>query len=439
MEYNSLRNGESYNWNSIKHLRKSGFFIDVAETLATRILTLIASFILSVVIARLLQPQGQGLYAVVVTLVTLAIQIGNMGLYASNIYFISKDQEPLPAAVGNSLLVGFFMGVLIMGITYPLLTFWPNLRPLQGMMLLIVFLWIPFSLSYMLLQHLLLGIQKIRLYNIVEVFTKLFVVAVILCTAALSKISVSGVLIVNVLGSVIGFLWILLYLQGKCKTPIKTSLPLLKKHFFYSFKVYLAALFSFLLLKIDILMLKYLTDTVQTGYYSIAVMFGEAISMAPVVVGTILFPKLSAMSEAHEKWIFTRKIAGIIGVVMIVLAGGIAVFLEPILQLSFGAKYLPSISAIKLLLPGIVMLSVSSIYMNYIASIGMPLAAVFIPAIASFSNVVLNLRLIPLLGINGAAIASTFCYGLMFCMTFLYFICKKYDDKSIKFKQFGKT
>jgi O-antigen/teichoic acid export membrane protein len=92
----------------------------------------------------------------------------------------------------------------------------------------------------------------------------------------------------------------------------------------------------------------------------------------------------------------------------------------PLIRLLFGASFLPAVPALLWLLPGIVMLSVNTIYMNYFASTGMPPVTILAPAAAALFNVGLNLALIPRLGIVGASISSVAAYGGMLAASSVY-------------------
>jgi O-antigen/teichoic acid export membrane protein len=75
-------------------------------------------------------------------------------------------------------------------------------------------------------------------------------------------------------------------------------------------------------------------------------------------------------------------------------------------------------------MPGILMLSINVVYMNYFASTGMPMITVYSPAIAALANIVLNIKIIPLLGIIGASISSSICYSAMLGFS-IFYIYKK--------------
>jgi O-antigen/teichoic acid export membrane protein len=305
-------------------------------------------------------------------------------------------------------------------LVWAIFSLWPGLAPVPGPLLILSLVWIPFGLAYFLLQKLLLGIKEVRAYNKIELSNKVLAV-ILLGLVILFKITtVNAVFAASLIALTVSFVWALRRLRFHLREPPHFTLSLLRKNFRYGLKAYLAALFAFLVLKADLLMVKYMLGAEQAGYYSIAATMADMLYMLPIVVGTILFPELSAMSGNREKWQLTKKTVTLVAFAMIILAGFAALVATPIVRLLFGDQFLPAVPAFIWLMPGILMLSINTVYMNYFASLGMPLIAVYSPGVASIFNIALNTKLIPWLGIVGASTSSTLSYGLMLFASVIY-------------------
>ena len=135
--------------------------------------------------------------------------------------------------------------------------------------------------------------------------------------------------------------------------------------------------------------------------------------MLPVVIGTILFPKLSAMAGYDRKRAFAKNVAIIVAAIMGIVSLLSILFAGPAIRILFGKAFIPAVPAFIWLMPGIMALSVNVIFMNFFASTGMPWITVYSPAAAAILNLALNLKLIPYMGIKGASVSSTICYTLM--------------------------
>jgi len=401
-------------------VHSSDFIRKVGETFVTRVLLIGIGLVTSVIVARILGPEGRGFYAVAITIGAIGVQFGNLGLHTSNTYYVAGDRGLLPALAANTIIVSFAVGGVGTVLIWMIFQLWPQMAPVRGLLLILSLLWIPFGLAYMLLQNLLIGIQDVRTYNKIELLTKalgLGLIGVLIITGA---VGVETLFLVALIVLIIGLFWALLRLRTHIFTLPLPSLTLFKETIRYGSKAYLAAFFAFLVLRVNLLMVKYILGAEEAGYYSIAATMADTVYMLPVVIGTILFPKLSAMTHDQEKWAFTRKMAVSVGVVTVVLATFAGLLAGPVVRILFGELFVPAVPAFIWLLPGIVLLSINTCYMNYFASIGMPLITVVSPGLAAIVNIAVNLKLIPWWGIVGASITSVLSYGLMLVASIIY-------------------
>ena len=398
----------------------SDFIRKVGETFATRVLLIGIGLVTSVIVARILGPEGRGLYAVAITIGAVGVQFCNLGLHASNTYYVAGDRRLLPALAANTIILSLAVGGVSTALIWVIFRLWPQMAPVRGLVLILSLLWIPFGLAYMLLQNLLIGIQEVHNYNKIELLTKalgLGLIGILIITGA---VGVETLFLVALIGLIIGLFWTLLRLRAHIFVLPLPSLTLFKETIRYGSKAYLAAFFAFLVLRVNLLMVKYMLGAEEAGYYSIAASMADTLCMLPVVIGTILFPKLSAMTHDQEKWAFTRKVTVSVGLAMVFLTGSAALLAGPVVRILFGEAFMPAVPAFIWLLPGIVLLSINTCYMNYFASIGMPLITVISPGLAAIVNIAVNLKLIPWLGIVGTSIASVLSYGVMLVASIIY-------------------
>jgi O-antigen/teichoic acid export membrane protein len=218
---------------------------------------------------------------------------------------------------------------------------------------------------------------------------------------------------------VIGYLFV--RLRRNFVAPLAVEWGLVRPTLRYAVRAYFAALAGFIVLRSDILMVKYIVGSDAVGHYSIAVSVVDMMQLFPVVVGSLLFPRLSAMRDRTEQWNLAKRVALLIALTIGVSAILLGALANILIVLLFGRDFLPSVPPLLWLLPGIFMLSVNTIFMNYFAARGMPLVTTVIsPTLAAVLNIILNLYLIPLLGITGAALSSTVCYGMMLLFSIVY-------------------
>lgn len=396
------------------------FVSKIAETFATRLVLIGSGMLTTVAVARALGPVGRGFYAVAAAFGAMGVQLGNLGLHASNTYTVARDRNRLPELLGNSLIVGGAVGGGAAALAGLVFAAWPPLAPIHGFLLFLALVAIPIGIAYQLLQNLLLGLHRVRSYNVLDLGTKLVALAVIGLVLLVGRASPESLYSVSVAASAAGLLWVLVLLRREARAPLRLSAAAFRENLRYGVKAYLGAIFAFLVLRIDLLMVQYIAGPEQAGYYSIAVAMADLLYMVPVVVGTILFPTLSAIADPGERWSFARKSRSWVAALMLVLTLVAGALADPLTRFLFGPAFAPAVPAFLVLLPGIWLISVNIIYMNYFASCGMPPLTVISPAVAALVNVLLNLVLIPKWGIVGASFSSSVCYGLMLLLSVLY-------------------
>src|SRR5258707_6570679 len=103
---------------------------------------------------------------------------------------------------------------------------------------------------------------------------------------------------------------------------------------------YMIAFFVFLVLRIDLLMVKYMLGATEAGYYSISQVLSENTMLFPVVIGLLLFPKLSAIKEKEAKLRLANKAVLVTAALMLPAALIAAWAASAIISIPFRPKFL---------------------------------------------------------------------------------------------------
>ncbi|MCX5714236.1 MAG: oligosaccharide flippase family protein [Candidatus Omnitrophica bacterium] len=381
----------------------SRFIRDISTTLATRVVLGIMGLFLSVLTARLLGPDGRGMYAVAVTLSALGVQFSNLGLHSANTYFVAGDRRLLGNLFANSLGLSFVLGGICALLAWGTFLIWPVFSNLRGNLLLLSLCWIPFGLAYLLLQNLLLGIQKIGIYNGIELVMQFSTAIIILVLIPLRAISAETVFMAGFITLIGSLLWLIGKFFSFVEGRPSLSLVLLKEHCLYGAKAYLSAIFVFLVMRIGVLMIQNMLGAQQTGYFSVAAALTDTACLLPAVVSTILFSRLCSMNSIGEKWKLVRKTVVVFGLGIMFIAVLLGCCAGPLIALVYGNKFAPAAGVFVWLLPGFVFLGLQTIAVQFLNSIGFPREVVFIWAFAAIITIVLNVLAIPAYGIMGVA------------------------------------
>jgi O-antigen/teichoic acid export membrane protein len=81
-----------------------------------------------------------------------------------------------------------------------------------------------------------------------------------------------------------------------------------------------------------------------------------------------------------------------------------------IILILFGLQYLPALTPLWALIPGIIALSICKVLSNEITGRGKPLIITYASVISLIVNIPLNIIFIPQMGITGSALASSISY-----------------------------
>jgi O-antigen/teichoic acid export membrane protein len=197
-------------------LGPSSFIRQVGETYATQVFVVALGFVNSVLVTRLLGPEGRGMFAAANTFSAVGVQLGNLGLHSWNTYHVSREPRSLPVLLGNSLAVcaGCGLGALVaLGLFHAR----PAIAPVGGILLLLALVGIPLGLANLLLQNLLIGTQRIHAYNMIDLATRVLAVVLVAATAPLGLVSpemVFGLVLASVVLSAV-----------RCFAKLRVGLP----------------------------------------------------------------------------------------------------------------------------------------------------------------------------------------------------------------------
>jgi O-antigen/teichoic acid export membrane protein len=167
--------------------------------------------------------------------------------------------------------------------------------------------------------------------------------------------------------------------------------------------------FQFLTYRLDFALVNLLASTQALGIYSVASRFAELLWVLPGAVGGALFAVRSRDPGAESAGQTARAFWGagtvtVAGAVALALAAPIA------LPLLYGEAMTAAVAPLLILVPGAVLLGTSAVVANDVAARGRPgLISAIAIAVATLT-VVLDIVMIPWLGIAGAAAASSIAY-----------------------------
>jgi PST family polysaccharide transporter len=261
------------------------------------------------------------------------------------------------------------------------------------------------------MQNLLLGIQQIKWFNLVDVGGRaMFFVACGTGALLFHRMDAGQIMGIALFSGLVTFLLAgarLLYLSGYLSPP---DTSLLRKQAFYGFRAYLTCVSAYLVLKVDILMVRNIAGNAAAGYYSLASNMADSVYMFPAVVGMMLFPVLAGTVDPQQRWNRAMRTMAAVAAIMAVIAACAALLAKPLIAFAYGKQFLSSVPAFLVLCCAIVFYGANNVISIYFSSCGQPWCSVWVWPSAALLNIGLNLFCIRAWGIVGAAVASLLTY-----------------------------
>ncbi len=398
------------------------FFSGGIYNFSTRILLAVLSLANGIILARVLNPNGRGLYSLVALVMAMLFLAGNFGLNSSTIYYSAKEETDKPRLFSNSLVICLLLPV-VLGLAFLLLA--PLFdRVLSGMpykYLLISLSALPFYFLYNIFNGILLGTNRIKEYNFVRLVEGSALLIFILFTLYVLKLELKG--------AVLSW-WCSIFLAGLLPVSLVYYKTRFKFKFYpvqfketakYGLKSYFTNLSQFFNYRLDMFIVSYFTGFSGVGIYAVAVSLGEILWFLPGSMALLLLPRTSATSN-EERNSFTPAVCRI--TFTFTLFAGILLFLfaGALIKLLFGEKFLPAVLPLLFLLPGTLIYSVQTILASDISGRGKPEYNTYISFFGLAVTLILDLLLIPGRGVSGAALASTVSYIITTVSTVIIFM-----------------
>lgn len=404
----------------------------VASTAGTRMVVLILGLGSTVALARGLGPTGRGVYALAMTMATLGVVALNLGFHTANTYFASRERETMPALISNTFALAVVVGAVGAVVLTLAHALGVSTDPLPFALALLVVAWLPVGLVFIQLQPLLLVVERLRLFNVAEAGWQLTSVALVVALWATDRLTPTSAFVAVLAAFVGGTLAVTLGLGAAWRPRPRPSLSLARRALPYAARTYATTLTGFALVRLDIFLVENRLGTREVGLYAVAVTICEAIQVLPTTIGALLLPKVAALTDDVERWAITRRTMIATGGIMVVVCGLAALAARPAVRIIYGDEFLPSVTPLYWLLPGIVMLGTNAVLMYYFLGVGMPTLVVVGQGVAVVLNIGLELLLLDPLGLAGAGLASTIAYGAMFAATLGYASVWRRNQQPVK-------
>lgn len=248
--------------------------------------------------------------------------------------------------------------------------------------------------------------EKIYVYN--KFFTLSYIIKgiIIIVLFLANKLNI---LTISILYLALEIMKIILLLKGlKIKYKFQINKNITIEEIKFGLPLYLAGLFIYLNYRADQLMIRNSLGNAQLGIYSISVQLAELAFIFPTSIASAFEGRLYSCEDKDKKKISAQIVRITVYITCAICIIGI--LCKPLITILYGSEYAAAGTSMIILLIGIIFASVGKVAPAYFYTKGKPSIHLIVASIVLAINVSFNFILIPKMGINGAALASTISY-----------------------------
>ena len=396
---------------------------NVVQTLCRQTLTVLLGIGMSILLARTLGPEGNGLYAMTFFLPTMLHRFLNFGVHVANIYFLASKDVDSKTVHRTNFRIWILTSLLGFSLTSPMIV-WKSDAWFPGVpaeYLWVSLLFFPLGMYRLLGISVLHGQQNFKLYNALSIIPNGVSLALAFFFLLVLKTGVVGPIVANIISQIVA-LGILLYVLKPQFSWNRSCSRYLKKCLNYGWKAHASNILSFVNYRADMFIINLFLGPVAVGLYVVGNRLAEKLWLLSAAVSTVILPKLSELKDKED----TRRIlTPLVGRWVFILTFSAAVLLAlaapHLINILYGTAFQDSVHIVFWMLPGIVLWAVSRVMANDIAARGKPEINTLTAIVVVVTNVTLNLLWIPKYGVTGAARATSTAYCIDALLKFIIY------------------
>jgi len=385
------------------------YFKNTSWLFTEKILRMMVGLFVGVWIARYLGPEQFGLFSYAQSFVGLFTAIATLGLDGIVVRELVKDENRKDELIGTAFwlkVIGAFGVLLILAIA---INFTSNDTYTNTLVFIIASATIFQSFNVVDLYFQSKVMSKFVVYaNIISLFlSSVIKIALILNEAPL--IAFAWIILFDSFILACGFIYFFIKNNStfnfkNLKLRSKIATLLLKD----SWPLILSGIVISIYMRIDQVMIKEMMDSEAVGIYSAAVRVSELWYFIPVAIVVSLFPAIINAKSQGEEFYHARlqKLYDFMVWMAIAIAFPMTFLSDWIIGLLFGQTFIAAGSVLMIHIWTGVLVFLGVAFSRYLLVENLNKKAFYRTLVGAIINVILNYILIPLYGIQGAAVAT---------------------------------
>ncbi|MBU7014066.1 MAG: flippase [Theionarchaea archaeon] len=370
--------------------------------------------------ARMLDVRGYGLISAVEPVIIITASFTLTGFAAALSKYLSeeiarKNMKTAQNYLATAMHYLFPLSLVVTVLVLLAASFIANTifhEPDLGILIRIVVLVMPVEALWLVIDGIFLGYQESPFYTYSLLVYNLVVLAaaIVLVSSGMgAEGAVFGILLGDISGLAAAYLFYRRKFRGELTlTGGSKSVRLLGKLIDFAIPKTITSVSMMILMSFDIFCITYFLGVTYAGLYNAAVPIARIMTS---VASSVALPLLPAVSEdmAREKGYVGTYLCDALKYTSgatFPLTILFVVYAEGLIKLFFGVEYVVASTALMVLSLAMFFMSFCSIFSVTFQGMGKPRIPMYITVFALILNVLLNIYLIPKMGITGAALAT---------------------------------
>lgn len=396
---------------------KKKFSLDVGWAFIASIIPLGVGLLLRIFFGNYLGPAGLGLYSLALIFYTVATMVGSLGIPTATVKYVAEyrdKRDQLNSFISCSYVNSIIFGVLFFLLFYFLAPYIAGFfnKPELTTAIQIVSLGLPFYILSYTVFRLFNGLRRMGSYSFGLIFRSVLIL-IFSVTFIFMDMGVNGTMWAIVISEVVTTVAVLILSRNIFSFMLIDYLKETRELITFGVQVLITDGTFFLDINIDTIIVGYFLTSQQVGIYSIAVMFAQLLFIIPGAMAQVTYPMLtefyhkdltSAMKSTLSKSMkYSFYVSSLLGLGVILFSSNIiALLLPPIFQ--------EAVIPLTIIVFSLILYAPTTSIGSLWNAVGKPYIMSIMGIIFVALNAIVNIALIPIYGIMGAAIATSTTY-----------------------------
>ncbi|MFW5928064.1 MAG: flippase, partial [Thermoplasmatota archaeon] len=399
-------------------------FKDIVSTSGVYFIVSIIGIISGILFPRLLGPDQWGLWSITIGLVWLLAPLAQVAMSTTLTTYISKykgNKEKVSSYVNSAYFVAILSGFIV-SITLILLSDYLASSVFQDDRLKIFLLLaagiIFFDQLNIINRDYYRGYKDFKRYNIFKLIPSLSILVLTLSLLMIYSYRAIYLVISHVSIAALFCILVLIYMFRKEETFKLFKLPkknVTKKVLKFGVPLIFTMTFMTIMKSMDRVIIGYFLETSDVGVYSVAAGIPLMIGSMFAPISTVLLPTFSEReSKGESSELILKEVFSFLLFISIPLIIFIILFSQDILLIVFGEEYVLGAMVLSLTSIEIFLFSGERLLGASVVASERTTRYALGMGISAISNISMNIILIPIWGIEGAAIATVLSFLILF-------------------------